>query len=124
MTPYSLALEKNVEPVLRMIRESMQQRLAPGERAALEESAREVLRRRRGGGASDALDIFKAASAVADGQAQTQSVEEKDGSSSKPKQEMVGLTMNVAGLKMRVRGPRVYSTEYIPESELRKVYRK
>ena len=39
-------------------------------------------------------------------------------------QEIVALTMNVMGRKMRVRGPRVYSTEYIPASELRKVYRK
>ena len=40
------------------------------------------------------------------------------------KPEIVGLTMNVMGRKMRVNGPRVYSDEYIPASELRKVYRK
>ena len=117
VTPYSLALEKNVEPVLRMLKESME-RLSPNDRDALEASAAEVLRRKRGR-ASDALDIFQAATAVA--VEQTQTTEETD---SKLKQEMVGLTMNVAGLKMRVRGPRVYSTEYIPASELRKVYRK
>ena len=105
VTPLSLAVAKGVSPMMSLVSE-----------AALVESGLEDN--------SEAKDeLLQLVDKINSDRQQAAELQETLRTDSKTT-EIVGLTMNVMGRKMRINGPRVHSEAYIPAEELRKVYRK
>ena len=114
VTPLKLAIEKQVPPMVKLVREAArkesEQTTSTGN-VASNESKEELLK---------LLDATNDSSMPTSKSSVTSP---KNGIGQK-KTEIVGLTMNVMGRKMRIHGPRVHPENFIPEHELRKVYRK